>query len=316
MDDETAAPQLTAILPPAPSSPALPPSDDSAATTPTPTLRPCTDAERGSYRIVSATDTDATIRKHGDSIIIGFNAQVLASANFVRGIHTYTGATPDGATIAPSIARHLDQFGFAPERLVYDRAAGAPKHIAHVRRASGGQTQLVARQINYGQRHSRFAPTDFTLGSDGLTCPNGVTTSRAYRAGGADGFDYRFLATDCQGCPLWQQCRDPQSKPDGPRNVFISDFTLLYQTELAYLDTPAAQADFSFRANIERHIAALTQHNGARRARFIGLRNVNFQLNMAATAYNLKRWHVLTLQYERFGHKARPPCPDTLYPPA
>ena len=287
----------------------------STPATPSSALRRCTDAERGSYRIVSATDTDATVRKHGESIIIGFNADVLASANFIRGIRGNTGATPDGATVAPSIARHLEQFGFAPKRLVYDRAAGTPKHIADVRRASDGQTQLVARQINYGQRHIRFAPTDFTLGPDGLTCPNGVTTTRAYRAGGADGFDYRFTASECQGCPLWEQCRDPKSKPDSHRAVFISDYTLLYKAEIAYLATPDAQADFSFRANIERHIAGLTQHNGARYAKVIGLPKVNFQLNMAATAYNLKRWHVLTREQERLAHKERPPCPTSLYPP-
>jgi len=294
---------------PAPVAPATSPA------TPPPSLRRCTDAERGSYRIVSATDTDATVRKHGESIIIGYNADVLATANFVRGIQANTGATPDGATVAPGIARHLEQFGFAPQRLVYDRAAGTPKHIADVRRASHDQTQLVARQINYGQRHTRFAPTDFTLGAGALTCPNGVTTTRAYRAGGADGFDYRFLASECQGCPLWAQCRDPKSRPDSHRAVFISDYTLLYNAEIDYLATPAAQADFAFRANIERHIAGLTQHNGARYAKVIGLPKVNFQLTMAATAYNLKRWHVLTLQKERQGYKEKPPCPTSLYPP-
>ena len=114
---------------------------------------------------------------------------MLASANFVRGIQLYTGATPDGATVAPSIATHLAHFGFAPKRIVYDRAAGTPKHIADVRRASHGHTQLVARQINYAQRHTRFAPTDFTLGPTGLTCPNGLTSTHAYRAGGADGWN-------------------------------------------------------------------------------------------------------------------------------
>lgn len=286
----------------------------SPATLP-PSLRRCTDAERGSYRIVSATDTDATVRKHGESILIGYNADVLATANFVRGIQANTGATPDGATVAPSIARHLERFGFAPQRLVYDRAAGTPKHIADVRRTSEGQTQLVARQINYGQRHTRFAPTDFTLGAGALTCPNGVTTTRAYRTGGADGFDYRFLAIACQGCPLWAQCRDPKSRPDSHRTVFISDYTLRYKAEIDYLATPAAQADFAFRANIERHIAGLTQHNGARYAKVIGLTKVNFQLTMAATAYNLKRWHVLTLAKERQGCKEKPPCPTSLYPP-
>jgi hypothetical protein len=280
-----------------------------------PTLRRCTDAERGAYRIVSATDTDATVRKHGESIIIGYNADVLATANFVRGIQANTGATPDGATVAPAIARHLEQFGFAPQRLVYDRAAGTPKHIADVRRASSGQTQLVARQINYSQRHTRFAPADFTLSAGGLTCPNRVTTTRAYRAGGADGFGYRFLASQYQGCPLWAQCRDPKARRDSHRAVFISDYTLLCNAEIDYLATPAAQADFAFRAHIERHIACLTQHNGARYAKVIGLPKVNFQLTMAATAYNLKRWHVLTLQKERQGCKEKPPCPTSLYPP-
>jgi len=321
LGEETGCAQVTTPLatPAAPKAPlpALPPSDGSASTsaTPPPSLRRCTDAERGSYRIVSATDTDATVRNHGGTIIIGYNAAVLATANFVRGIGARTGATPDGATVAPSVARHLEQFGFAPQRLVYDRAAGTPKHIADVRRASNGQTQLVARQINYGQRHTRFAPSDFTLGPDGLTCPNNVTTTRAYRAGGADGFSYRFTASECQRCPLWELCRDPKAKPDSHRTVFISDYALLYEPELAYLDTPDAQADFSFRANIERHIAGLTLHNGARHAQSIGLPKVNFQLNMAATAYNLKRWHVLTREQERQGHKERPPCPTSLYPP-
>lgn len=323
LGEESGSAQVTTPLAPLPPAtpaaplPALPPSDGSASTsaTPPPSLRRCTDAERGAYRIVSATDTDATVRNHGGAIIIGYNADVLATANFIRGIGAHTGATPDGATVAPSIARHLEQFGFSPQRLVYDRAAGTPKHMADVRRASNGQTQLVARQINYGQRHTRFAPRDFTLAPDGLTCPNGVTTTRAYRAGGADGFDYRFLASECQGCPLWEQCRDPKAKPDSHRAVFISDYALLYNAELDYLDTPAAQADFSFRANIERHIAGLTLHNGARHANAIGLPKVNFQLNMAATASNLKRWHVLTLQHERQGYKERPPCPTSLYPP-
>ena len=317
-DITTPAAALDATTPtdtaPTPSLPTPVAPATSPATLP-PSLRRCTDAERGSYRIVSATDTDATVRKHGESIIIGYNADVLATANFVRGIQANTGATPDGATVAPGIARHLEQFGFAPLRLVYDRAAGTPKHIADVRRTSDGQTQLVARQINYGQRHTRFAPTDFTLGSDALTCPNGVTTTRAYRAGGADGFDYRFLASECQGCPLWEQSRDPKSRPDSHRTVFISDYTLLYNAEIDYLATPAAQADFAFRANIERHIAGLTQHNGARYAKVIGLPKVNFQLTRAATAYNLKRWHVLTLQKERQGCKEKPPCPTSLYPP-
>ena len=45
-------------------------------------------------------------------------------------------------------------------------------------------------------------------------------------------------ASKCQGCPLWEQCRDPKSKPDSHRTVFISDYPLLYKAEIDYLDTP------------------------------------------------------------------------------
>lgn len=113
------------------------------------------------------------------------------------------------------------------------------------------------------------------------------------------------------------RCADAGAGPQNPATWkrCCSDYTLLYKAELDYLHTPAAQADFSFRANIERHIAGLTQHNGARHANSVGLTNVNFQLNMAATASNLKHWLVLTLQQERQGYKQRPPCPTSLYPP-
>jgi|JI10StandDraft_1071094.scaffolds.fasta_scaffold173174_2 IS5 family transposase len=278
-------------------------------------IRRCTAQERGSYRIISATDTDATIRKHGDTITLGYNVAVLATRNFVRGIRAYTGATPDGSTIAPLLAQHQARFGFCPERCVYDRATGTPKHMADVRRMSAGQTQLVARQIGCGVRHSRYTLVDFSLGPVGLTCPNGVLSTQAYRAGDGDGYYYRYTAQQCRGCPLRERCRDPKSKLDSHRTVFLSDHALLHSAELAYLSTPAAHEDFAFRANIERHIAALVLHNGARRANVCGLAKVNAQVTMAAIGYNLKRWHTLTLQQERQGRKAKPPCPASLYPP-
>lgn len=175
--------------------------------------------------------------------------------------------------------------------------------------------KLVARQIHHDPRDGRFATTAFSHSASGLICPNGVISTTAYRSGAGDGFHYRFTATQCQGCPIWELCRKPDAKADGHRTVFISDHALLHEAELAYLDTPAAKADFSFRANVERHIAALTRHNGARRAKVRGLDKVNFQVTMAATAYNLKRWHVMTLQQERSTYEEKHTCSTTLSPP-
>ena len=245
------------------------------------------------------------------------NVGVAATLHFVRSIKGVTGATPDSKLVAPCIEDQKNQLGVVPPKYIYDRAASAPKTYAEVDKASDGKTQLVARLIDHAKSNPRFGPHDCTLGEDGfLTCPAGRTTSCAYRAKSGDGWHYRFLASDCQGCPLWDKCRDATAKPTSHRTVFISDYAFRYAAELAYLDSEAAKADFAFRSNIERIIAALTLHNDARRAKSTGLTSVNFQLHMSATACNLKRWHTLTLQQERQGIKERPPpCPTSFYPP-
>jgi len=75
--------------------------------------------------------------------------------------------------------------------------------------ASDGQTQLVSPLIDYDKTAERFSPQDFQLSEDGssLTCPNGQTSTIAYRSGSGDGRTFRFLGTQCAGCPLWEQCR-------------------------------------------------------------------------------------------------------------
>ena len=277
-------------------------------------LRRCLQEERGRFRIISAVDTDATIRNHGKSIILGYNTGVLATKHFVRYVLTFTGSTADGSLVARLIASHLALFGFSPDKYIFDRAAGTPKHIADVARASDGKTQLVARQIAYGKNSELYQPDAFTLSLAGLTCPNGLLSTHSYRADSANGWDYRFLAAQCKDCPLWNKCRKPHTKPSGHRTVFISDYTVTFRDQLAYLDSPQAKADFAFRSNVERIIAALTRFNDARRARVRGLLKVSFQNLMAATAFNLKSWFTLTRQLEKKGLKEKPLCPDRLYP--
>ena len=53
-----------------------------------------------------------------------------------------------------------------------------------------------------------------------------------------------------------------------------------------YLESEAGKQDLKLRPHIERIIAGLVLHNGARRATGVGLRNADYQLRMAAVAYN------------------------------
>jgi hypothetical protein len=174
-------------------------------------VRQCTKEERGSFVLGSTVDTEATFRNHGKKNELGYNVQVAATAKFIREIFAATGATSDSTGVAALVANQLAQTGHVPPKLIYDRAAGSPKLFHDVAKASGGQTQLVARLIDHSKNGACFGPTHFTLNEDGsLTCPNGQVSRTCYRAQTADGYQYRFTAQQCQACPLWLHCRGDQ----------------------------------------------------------------------------------------------------------
>lgn len=287
--------------------------------------RQATDQERGRFVLGSTVDPEATFRKHGKRVDLGYNIHVAASEAFVREIFATTGAVPDASGVAALLA-HQQAAGFPlPKKLIYDRAAGSAKTFQAVHRASGGQTQLVAALIDHSKGKERFGPLDFTLNEDGsLTCPGGQTTTKAYRSNSADGWTYRFSAQQCQGCPFWDQCRGPRPatpetesgeattadtpapskkrrgpKPNSHRQVFISAYRSLQRQAIRYTQSDAFKEDMKRRPAIERIIAALVRYNGARRAHSIGLAKADDQVRMAATAFNLKRWLVLTLAREK-----------------
>lgn len=251
--------------------------------------------EKGAYVIGSAIDPEATFRQHGDRCDLGYNVNLSATTHFIRAVVTATGATPDSKLVAPSIEVQLSELGLAPPKLIYDRAAGSPKSYADVDKASKGQTQLVARLIDHGKSNPRFGPHDCVLGEDGLlTCPAGQQTSRCYRSQSGDGWNYRFMPDQCQGCPLAVQCRAANSKPTSPRNFFISDYAFHQRKALAYLKTDAFLQDMRLRPAIERIIACMVRYHGARHADGYGLHNADYQAHMAAMAFNLKTWVKLT----------------------
>ena len=248
--------------------------------------------DKGSYRVGSATDPDATYRVHDDQSDLGYNVQVAVSDNFVREIQANTGAQPDAVAIPDVLRAQQEHQDLTPAKFIYDAAAGTGKTYAQVRQVSGGQTQLVAPLVPYEKRTDLFTPDQFKLADDGttLTCPNGQTSSLAYRSGSGEGRNFRFYAAHCQGCPLWTQCRTQPIGSRAKRQVFISDYRAEVDAARAYSLTPEFLADRKRRSRVERFIAGLVRYNGARRARRHGRVHADFQVKMNATAFNLKRW--------------------------
>jgi IS5 family transposase len=249
--------------------------------------------QKGSYRIASATDPDATYRVHGeDKIDFGYNVSIAATPRFIREIQADTGAQPDAVAVPGLLSAQVVHHDLTPPKLIYDAAAGSGKTRYQVAQVTDGQTQLVAPLIPYDERADRFSPGDFILSADGTTlaCPIGQTSSTAYRSGSGDGRNFRFSANQCAGCPLWEQCRDPQAHPEGMRQVFISDYRPLLDAARTYNQTDDFKTDMKLRPIIEQIIAGLTRYNGARRARSRGNDKADFQVKMNAMAFNIKRW--------------------------
>jgi len=276
-------------------------------------VRRLTAKEQGSFRIGSATDTEASYRVHGpdrEDTSFGYNVQVaISKSGFVCETRAYTGAMPDQAGVAALVCDQVGRQGIYPEKLIYDQAGGCGKTRAEVEQVSGGKTQLVAKLPPFESRSSLYSPADFSLSEDGqtLTCPNGKSTYVAYPSISGDGRMFRFYDFLCwkgelpkgkkapdaslvERCPLWEKCREAEQGPRTMRQVFISDYRAQVQAAREYNQTDEFQLDMKKRPGVERVIFELTHYNGARQARRRGLLNADWQARMCAAAYNLKLW--------------------------
>ena len=270
------------------------------------TLDYLTKGKRGSFRICSATDPEASIRNHGENKKdFGYNISVVATPDCIRAIQADTGSTSDVTPIPDLLTTQAERGDPLPKKLLFDQIAGYGKTAHAVETASHGLTQLVAYPMP-PKKTKNFGPEHFSLSDDGwwLTCPNGRSINRRYRSGSSDGWTFRFLPAQCLGCPLLKACRGSDKTPTTKRDVFISDYRPDYDRLVAYSKTDSFQQEMKLRPHIERIIAGLVLHNGARRARFRGKQKVDFQVKMCAMIYNVK--HCLVRLDELAGRRKRP----------
>lgn len=229
-------------------------------------------SKRGSFRICSATDAEATVRNHGAAKQdFGYNVSVAATPEFIRAIQADTGSTSDVTSIPDLLTAQIQRGDSPPQKLIYDQVAGHGKTAQEVNSVTQGQTQLVAYPMPPKQS-GLFDPGHFSLSDEGLslTCPNSRSSRCRYRSGSGDGWIFRFLPAQCRGCPLLKQCRGKDETPTTKRDVFINDYRPAYDQLVAYSKTDAFKQEMKLRPQIERVIAGLVLHNGARRARFVG----------------------------------------------
>jgi hypothetical protein len=254
--------------------------------------------QKGSYRIVSATDPEATFRKHQDDTILGYNATISVTATRIRAVLAPTGSTPDSETPELVLKQQQAADQPLPPKLVMDKAGGQGKTRARVNAVSDGNTQMVARLMPAGGADgTRFGPADFQVlrDADGdpaeCRCPAGQVTTRFHRSQAGDGVHARFtVAEQCADCALWQQCRPANGKADSHRTVFVSDYHHHQRQAVAFNATEEGQQLLANRWKVEPVVSWLVNYQGCRRARRVGRAAAEGQLYQACAVRNLLLW--------------------------
>jgi hypothetical protein len=255
--------------------------------------RPTERTEKGEYRIISATDIEASFRKHDDDLTLGYNVALATTATRIRAVVAATGATPDSEAPMLLAQQQVAAQQLLPPYFIMDRAGGWGKCRARVDLVSGGQTMMVAHiPPAGGSDPMRFGPADFVVDAERTrcTCPNGITSTKVYASGDGDGVHFRFLASQCRGCPLWNDCRGVDGNPKGHRTVFVSDYHAYLRRAAAFNQTEEGQALLSQRWRVEPTVAWLTRYQGCRRARRVGQAAAQCQLFQACAVRNLLLW--------------------------
>lgn len=138
-----------------------------------------------------------------------------------------------------------------------------------------------------------FGPERFTLtvvdDVPTLTCPAGQTTQNRDRSSRhATGWKYSFRKTQCDGCPLREQCFiKPESKKG--RTVTKNDYELEYAAAQAKARTPAYAEVRRQHPAIERKLAELVRRHDMRHARYRGRLRVLYQGLVTSLVVNMKR---------------------------
>ena len=249
---------------------------------------------KGSYRIMSAVDLEATFRKHEPHpAVLGSNAMTATTTTRIRAAVIRTGSTPDQDAPVAVLTQQLEANEPLPPVLIMDQAGGMGKTRAQVHAVSDGETRMVA-QVPHScvDTGARFTPADFQLSADGTscTCPNGVTSTRAYRHPKGDGVSFRFFGSQCQDCPFWTVCRGATSSLRSQRAVYCTPYHQHLRDGAAFNHSAEGQGLLRSRWQVEPTIAWLVRYNGCRQARRVGLAAAQCQLFQACAVRNLQLW--------------------------
>jgi transposase len=243
-------------------------------------------------KLLSLTDRDARIGKHGD-YYDGYLLDVSldADSELICAVEVLPANGDEAANATQLIASEEHAHGNDIASLSVDRIGYRGDVLAELSEATDGpQLTVYVPPIDWlPPTPELFQPTDFTLTQAGneLHCPGGATTSTRQRAKRGHGWKFHFRTSQCRPCPLRVRCLKPQTP--GGRTVIKNDYEAQYRAAQQRAQTPAYQEVRREHPRIERKLAEMIRWHNGRRVRYRGRLRVKIQYVLTAVVVNCKR---------------------------
>jgi transposase len=250
-------------------------------------------------RIISVVDTDArTGHKSDMRKIQGYKDHIMMDeeTEIITAVKVTPANAEDGDQLIDLMTQFQEHYGFLPKELSADKGYWFGKNLRFL------QENHVVGHISWMKTKQQvsglFTPEDFHFDAENMqvTCPYGVI-SKAYRdrtkaQEDRRGYEFRFTKTQCQDCPLRDQCTTSKSV----RNVFISDYYAEFQQAREHYKTDEYKEASKNRWLIERRHADKVRNHGLRRSRYRGLERTYIHALLSTIASNVKRMTKLIVE--------------------
>jgi hypothetical protein len=273
-------------------------------------------------RLASPYDTDARWAAKGTELFwLGYKLHLTETCddptddtdqakrqapNLITNVHTTDATVPDNAATVP-IHQDLAYQDLAPARHYLDSGYPSVPNMLAARRNHGITmiTPLLgdsSRQTKTGNGYSR---DNFVIDYDtrSATCPQGQK-SATWNHGIHDGIEKIYITFPqraCWTCDAQPQCTTSKARQRG-LTIYPRELHEIQQAQR----TNSWRADYQRRAGIEGTMNQAANTVGLRKARYRGLKKVELEHYMAATAINLIRLDAyLTDQTIDHGHTGR-----------
>ncbi len=244
---------------------------------------------KAGHRTLSVVDPDARRGKHGNWYE-GYIIDIMmdADSELITELNTLEAGGDEAKDAVVLVRREQETHGNDIEEMSID-GAGFNGAMLHELEDSAGLDVQVTVPPKKEPERAEFTPEQFTTSEDEahVTCPQGETSSYRQRSGNST--IYRFTRSQCDGCPLVDQCVSKPGSGTFGRSVSKNDYEADYQRARDRAKTAAYATTRKEHPAVERKINEVLNHHGGRRARYWGLEKVHAQECMVCLTVNIKR---------------------------